>query len=383
VIVKGLHLSDGTMFVHQSGNEYYRINGSSTNAVFPLWDWNHVPGITVDYGVDSLNCSSTYSMGQTTFVGGATDGTYGAFALRFQSPFTRNLSFQKAWFMFDREIVVLAANITSVDAAAAVHSVLDSKVLNGRVLSSVGGIASPIAVGSSESKPWWLHHDSVGYVFPENRNTTSGPVTLHLKTTSSSSASWTSIGVNTGTASLPMFNAWLTRESPPVVNDSLAYVVVPAVTADAFDPEATLAAVEVVANTPHVQAVYHRGLNMLGVVFWNSTGQLAQTQRGWRVSVNQPCTVLLHEIKDGSRLNVTVSDPTQLLDSVEVTLDRAIECKNCVQARDQASTTLSFSLAAGASTSVSAIIPDTDASTASSIVDFRSASLIAALVHAL
>ncbi len=358
------------MYVHQSGNEYGRVNGSADRSVFPLWDWNHVPGTTVDYGVDALTCASLYAKGQAGgFVGGASDGTYGAFAMRFVSPFTRNLSFQKAWFMFDDEVVVLAANITSLDPAAAVHSVLDAKVLNGPVTSSVAGAGAPIAVGSSTSQPWWLHHDSVGYVFPENRGTANGSVKLHLETASASSGSWNTIGEDSGTIALPMFNAWLTRQSAPVVNDSLAYVVVPGVSAAAFDPAATLAAVEVVANTPHVQAVFHTKLRLLGAAFWSTTeadqALQSSSRRGWRVRVDQPCVVLVQEVDDGARLKVTVSDPTQALSGVKVTIDRAVACAACLIASDQASTTLSFSLTAGSGASASTTVTSTESSAAS------------------
>jgi hypothetical protein len=256
--------------------------------------------------------------------------------------------------MFDSEIVVLVSNITSLNATAAVHSVLDSKVLRAHVLSSDGG---PMAVGTSMSKPWWIHHDSVGYIIPENRNASAGSVTLHLDTTLGSVGQWADIGVSTTKASLPMFNAWLTRESPTVVGDALAYVVVPGVTTTNFDPVATLKAVKVVSNTAQLQAAYHKKLRLLSIVFWSSTEPLNLTPRGWRVSVDQPCVVLVQEVLRGTQLKITVSDPTQLL-NVSVTIDRAMECINCVQSEDQMSTTLRISLAAGSSALVSATLAD-------------------------
>jgi chondroitin AC lyase len=351
------------MFLHQSGNEYYCINGTALNAVFPLWDWDHVPGITVDYRARKLECSAWSSYrGKTNFVGGASDGTYGVFAMHFVAPIKINLSFQKAWFMFDNEIVVMGANITSLDRTTSVHHVLDSKVLNGPVRSSEGNHeptgSTEMAMGISESKPWWLHHDSVGYVFPDNRDTRDGPSTLHLDTTRRSVGSWSSIGDGSEGVELPMFSAWLTGQGPPTINDSLVYVVVPAVTPAQFDPAATLAAIDVVTNTPHIQAVYHKRLRVLMAVFWSSTYRLTASKRGWRVSVDQPCVVLIRVI-DKPRLlllEITVSDPTQLLAGVSVTIDRAVECDACSRSSDRTSTTLTVSLADGASSSVSAVV---------------------------
>ncbi len=321
---RGLHLSDGAMFVHRSGNEYYGGPDQAVDAaVFPLWNWNHVPGITVDWGVDWLDCSRVYRKGRTSFVGGASDGTYGVFSMRFVSAFTSSLSLKKAWFMFDDEIVVLVADITSADSRAPVHSVLDSKVLHGNIYTSVLGNQVPLGIGEqSTTWPWWLHHDGVGYVFPSNVNTES--VALHLDLANSRTGNWSTIGADAGTSTLPIFTAWLTHQNPPVAGDSLAYVVVPSVSLDAFDPRQTLDTTLVVANSGTSQVVVHRGLGLAGVVLWTAGHRVkfALEAAEWELWADQPCVLLAREGLGGNELRLTVAEPTQRLTRVAIRVTR-------------------------------------------------------------
>ncbi|ELR12955.1 polysaccharide lyase, partial [Acanthamoeba castellanii str. Neff] len=322
---RGLHLSDGAMFVHRSGKEYCGGPDQAEDAaVFPLWDWHHVPGTTVDWGVDRLECSQVYSKGLTGFVGGASDGTYGAFAMRFVSAFTTNLSLKKAWFMFDDEIVVLVADITSADPRAPVHSVLDSKVLHGNVYTSVLGNQAPLDIGvQSTTWPWWLHHDGVGYVFPGNVNTLES-VALHLDLTKPRTGNWSAIGSDAGTSTLPTFTAWLTHQQPPVAGDSLAYVLVPSVSLDAFDPRRTLEAGEVVSNSATSLVVVHRGLGLAGVVLWAARHRVrfALEAAEWELQADHPCVLLAREAQGGNELQLTVAEPTQRLTRVALRVTR-------------------------------------------------------------
>lgn len=65
----GFHLSDGTTYTYIIGNEYEDIAGA--------WDWNMVPGITVDYNATLLQCSTVNAVGMDPFVGGVSTGKIG------------------------------------------------------------------------------------------------------------------------------------------------------------------------------------------------------------------------------------------------------------------------------------------------------------------
>jgi hypothetical protein len=261
--------------------------------------------------------------------------------------------------MLDNHIVMLVVNITLVNALAKVHSVLDNKALNGPVLLSVNRLTKPLAEGSLTSSAWWMHHDSVGYMFPENCNSSAGTgaVKVHIQTTSKLTSLWSDIGTNLGMVSLPMFSVWLTWKNPLVVADMLAYMVVLSVMAAKFNLVVTLEVVQFVSNTACIQVVYHTGLWWLGVIFW-AANKLTTAQAGWWVSVNMPCVVMLQELQGSSHFKVTVADPTQLLTSIHVTINHTVECTRCTASTTSLanSTTITQGVSAGSSTSVSTVV---------------------------
>ena len=66
----GFHLSDGTTYTYVSGDEYEDIAAA--------WDWNMIPGTTVDFGATPLRCHMANRQGIENFVGGVSTGRLGA-----------------------------------------------------------------------------------------------------------------------------------------------------------------------------------------------------------------------------------------------------------------------------------------------------------------
>ena len=148
----GFHLADGAVYQHINGDEYEDIVAA--------WDWNLIPGITVDYGATPLSCDQTRQTGIDSFVGGASDGLVGAVAMRFENPLTRNLNFRKSWFFLEEDVqVVIISEIVSVTEVE-VFSVLDQRRAFGDVF--VDGNTS---TGGNFSNPSTLWHGGVGYKF--------------------------------------------------------------------------------------------------------------------------------------------------------------------------------------------------------------------------
>ncbi len=88
-------------------------------------------------------------------------------------------------------------------------------------------------------------------------------------------------------------------------DEAYSYIVLP-VGEDAAAKAKTdeeVAQIEVIANTPMVQAVRHRGLKLLGVAFWQA-GMVTLPGAG-RVAANQPCVLLCRETPaSGKRLSI-------------------------------------------------------------------------------
>ena len=145
------------MYTHVDGDEYEDISAA--------WDWDHIPGITIDYKETPLSCAITTQYGLENFVGGVSTGQVGAAAMRYTNPLTRALHWQKAWFFLEDDIQhVMIAGISS-SSSASVFSVLDQRRHTGEVRSSrpvdgIGGEGRLIQGGQA------LWHGDVGYVLP-------------------------------------------------------------------------------------------------------------------------------------------------------------------------------------------------------------------------
>ena len=109
--MNGRWLPFGATWILRRGDEY--------NNIFPVLDWGRLPGVTSAHEVMPPIRNVSQPEG---FVGGVSDGTYGAATMVFtQSEPTPLVSVfkimtqgRKSWFFFDREMVALGAGISSV-----------------------------------------------------------------------------------------------------------------------------------------------------------------------------------------------------------------------------------------------------------------------------
>ncbi|KAJ7293615.1 polysaccharide lyase family 8 protein [Mycena rebaudengoi] len=287
----GFHLSDGALRTYIRGDEYEDIAASM--------DWYLVPGITVIPGATPLNCAQTGAKGVENFVGGATvDGQLGVAAMRYSNPLTHDLSFQKAWFFLDDDVqLVMVANISSASNATVV-SVLDQKRHAGIV--RVDGLAKTIQPLIKEhglpAQSLW--HDN-----------------LAKKT-----GNWTSIGTSTQPPqTVDIFTAWIQHNSRKA---SLAYTIFPGTDYDAFVQKSVRSQkqIQVVQNDGLVSAAFDHGDLTFMAVFWavggGSVSVSANSPAGFTLSTTGAIALIYEQGV------VTVSDPSQLLTTVSVTLTR-------------------------------------------------------------
>jgi len=301
---KSHHLADGVTYIFRSGDEYKDI--------FPVWDWRRLPGITAEQKAEPLSPSKMQSKGKTSFVGGVSDGTYGLAAMDFVRD---TLSAKKAWFYFDDEFVCLGAGLTCPTDNLVLTSI-NQCLLNGAVTASTG--AAPLAAGEHDlADVQWVHHDGIGYFFP-------GKARVHVKA-GPQTGSWAEIGAGSGeTVSRDVFSLWL-EHGKNVTNQSYQYIVMPNVDAAALAARVERNAVEILSNTPTLQAVRHKGLKLIAAAFWQA-GRL-DAGPGWNVNVDKPGLLLLRETGDG--LQVAVSNPENQALTVNVEIDRALTGNSC------------------------------------------------------
>jgi chondroitin AC lyase len=296
------HLADGAALLYCIGDEYRDI--------FPVWDWRKVPGTTVEQRPEPLDPRQVKSMGKTRFVGGVSDGRFGMAAMDLARGV---LTAKKAWFYFDDEFVCLGAGITCLTTNP-VGTAVNQCLRSGEVLTESQN--QPLADGERVLDGCrWVEHHAVTYAFPARQHLTLklGPQT----------GRWSDIGPR-GTAPISknVFNLWIDHGTN-VMDDSYQYVVLPG--AHAKQVERLLQPIEVLSNTPAMQAVWHNGLRLLEAAF-RQPGQLTG-KPGWNLAVDQPCLLLLQETIDGLRLSVANPENQPL--SVNVTIDRVLTGPGC------------------------------------------------------
>lgn len=272
------HIADGANLILRRGDEY--------EGIYPVWDWRKIPGTTVEQNSIPLNPKRVRSYGETSFVGGVSDGIYGVSAMHLQRD---ALTARKAWFFFDDAYVCLGAGIHDTSSNE-VATTVNQCLLNGEVTTPRGKMMGNVDLSGFP----WVRHDGVTYLFPTpmNLRATIGPQT----------GKWSDIGPGSNQpVAKNVFNLWIEHGKQPL-EGSYAYIVRPADTAPPTPEAATN--IKILSNTPDLQAVQHTGLKIMGVVFIKP-GQI--TFEGTTLQVDQPCLLLSQQTPQG--FAVSVSNP--------------------------------------------------------------------------
>jgi len=161
---RGKDLADGALVVYRSGREF--------EGVFPVWDWQRVPGTTehrVDVGDE---CSSIQRVQHTSFVGGVSDGSLGGTAMYFRRGRADLLQAFKTTAMLDDAAAAFGAAITSAGPLV-VGTSLDQRNLNGSVVyATASRPGTPVALPDGDGNGTtaalvamaWAWHGGLLYV---------------------------------------------------------------------------------------------------------------------------------------------------------------------------------------------------------------------------
>ncbi len=288
----GYWLPYGLTYIYRRGDEY--------TAIFPVWDWALLPGVTQPH-VEVVEYDKSESRTQnTTFVGGVSDGQYGVSAMDFSKQGTKA---KKAWFWFDNEWVALGTGIES-DHEATVVTGINQNLLNGKVM--IDG--KQFNKGNHKLKnPLWILHDSIGYIFP-------GDEAINIKADVQQGNIQRIYGLGNDTVySTEVFSLWFDHGLKPQ-NRSYQYIVVPGLNSDDLAGYSKKLPLTVLSNTKKVQAVLHDNLGITGIVF-HQAGEFA-VGKDLVIGVDHPGLVLINKGV------ITVSDPTAALKEITITLKR-------------------------------------------------------------
>lgn len=293
----GTYLSDGATNIRVMGDEYTDI--------FPVWEWDKIPGTTLPAG-EVENHNDWGKPGKAEFVGGASDGTYGVMAFAMND---YGMQANKAWFMFDNEVVCLGSGIEGRETEKEINSSINQCHLVGDVYLISGSNAAKMEAESTVDQQYrgWIWHNKIGYYLPDS-------TAIHLKNMHQKGR-WSKINFNQSgeELSLPVFNLCIAHGSKPL-QAAYAYYIVPGVASPASLKAYDTQAVEIISNTAQLQAVSCEKLDMLQAVFYTA-GSLKCGNA--TLKADMPCVVLMKGLSTGSP-EIIATDPTQKVKTVKV-----------------------------------------------------------------
>jgi len=308
---KNYYMADGGNFLYRSGHEYLNI--------FPVWDWRRVPGVTCedsDAPIPYIGWSDREQRrGKTDFVGGVSDGSYGACAMRLDKD---GIKARKAWFFFDDVYVCLGAGIDGKEVSSPLSTAVNQCLLNGAVFFTDGG---PLQNRSGErtfSGACGVYHDQVGYFFtPRNEiRLSAGEQTGYLESIQYNRArgDWRELDFSQFEQLSAEVFSLSVNHPPGQTNGVYEYYVIPGIKPDEMSAFLENQPATILQNRPELQAVYHPGKKLLQAVFYKE-GNLMYSDSRW-LSVNAPCMVMIQETSDG--VKISVSDPSQTRSSIQL-----------------------------------------------------------------
>jgi chondroitin AC lyase len=299
--LKANYFSYGATFISVDGTEYTNI--------MPVWDWSMIPGATFPYTTTfpSRTAWGT-NYASTSFVGGVSDGVHGASVLNLNKS---GIVAKKSWFFFNDEIVCLGAGIID-NSNRNVRTTINQSWMNAASYSCAVGSTNETMQSVSSStynntNLKYIRNGKIGYYFPNQGN-----VKYTMK---SQSGTWNSINSLMGSSTTEsgfVFSLWLDHGNNPA-NASYSYIVVPGIDSPQKAQSYDAAAIEIIQNTTAIQAVYHKTLDILQVIF-HQAGTVTVGDKS--VTVDSPCALMF---KNGNL--VTVADPFQTRSSLSVTVN--------------------------------------------------------------
>lgn len=298
--LKANYLSYGANFISVDGDENVNI--------MPVWDWSMIPGTTFPY-ISTFPSRKNwgFNYGKTEFVGGVSDGVYGATVLDLD---TAGIKGKKSWFFFDDEIVCLGTGITA-KSASDVRTTINQAWMKAPSYFNENGNSNEITQSVSPSvyanaNLNYIRNGKIAYYFPNQTN-----VKYTMK---SQSGTWKSINTLEGSSNLKsgdVFSLWINHGNNPK-KATYCYIVVPGIDSQQKAQNYNTKDIQILKNTAAIQAVYNKKIEVLEVVF-HKAGKISYN--GKTIKVNTPCTLIYKKDRW-----VTVSDPSQKLSKISITI---------------------------------------------------------------
>jgi chondroitin AC lyase len=244
---------------------------------------------------------------------------------------------RKAWFFLPDGWVALGAGIGTATSDPVTTSINQCLLKSEVVILQDGHTATLTDAHLTSQRLQGVHHDGVGYYLLEPQRA--------VVSTAPQSGTWTSIrerSPDTRAVSQDVFGLWI-EHGKADGKGSYAYRVVPGLAAEELASTASTSPVTLLANSARLQAVAHPPSRTVQAVFYEA-GRLT-FQDGWYVEPDSPCMLLLRRAEDGTTLSI--ADPTQSLQHIQVRLLGQMRCADCTYDPTQGVSTVTLYLATG------------------------------------
>ncbi|GAA4450865.1 polysaccharide lyase 8 family protein [Nibrella saemangeumensis] len=305
------HRADGTNYLMLKGDEYHNI--------WPVYNWQKISGTTILQKPQLPGPNDIQKEGLTDFVGAVTDGVYGAVVFDFKSPHDL-VEAKKSWFFFDEEFVCLGTDIKSKPDMPVVTTV-NQVLMRSDVRMMQEGARKSVPKGSRTlDKVKWVHHDRIGYIFPQ-------PATVGLSN-QTETGRWSDItdqkNISRELVSEEVFALWFNHGNKPT-GASYQYIVVPDVSEQQLAESAsTNRSIEILANNAEVQAVRHSKLGITQLAFYKA-GTM-EIEKGVNVSMDSQGMAML-KMQGGRLKELTVADPSRKLNRIMLSVTGTYKAK--------------------------------------------------------
>ncbi|KAK4511950.1 uncharacterized protein ATC70_003949 [Mucor velutinosus] len=319
----GFHLSDGSIFSYIDGDEYIDV--------FASYDWNLIPGTTVDYGATPFGCNITQFYGNTTFVGSVTRNKEGSSSqggmavMQYLNPMTGSLRWEKTFYFFPGFYAVQIGPIYS-QGTAPIVTTLDQSNLKGDVYVDNQKLTVNQFTASQDRKSKHINiwHNRVLYTVLDQHSNSTIP-NISINTAAHDVNDWSSIGISQGKATQPIFTATIQHPPAALVEGSNNTTAAPVtyiaqLNVESKQEQAPESLIQFVYQDDQalgkIRGAYHVKNKAIALAFW--TAGSYQTPWGISVKTNQP--ILTFFTMEKQSYTLTVSDPTQLLTQVNITV---------------------------------------------------------------
>jgi len=310
---QGHYISDGCTIFMRNGDEY--------NDIFPIWDWNRIPGVTATL-IDPVKAHTKTDeyKNPNPFVGGLTNGKNGISTFHL----TRNgVDAKKSWFYLDGVFVCLGANIKSANEKEIITDVNQCLKKGSAEISFIDGkkiSTNDTLFNSTTVNTVW--HDSIGYYFPKSISTT-----ISLK---NQTGDWHKVAdpYSDEKVSGRIFNLWINHGVNSKTYPTYEYVVIPSVSLLRLNNFVRKPSIEILQNDKDIQAVKLKNNSLFEFVLYKH--ERVQTFSETDFIDSKTLGLIMLELDAVKNITLTVAEPTQSKKTFRLSLTGKYSGKNAI-----------------------------------------------------